>query len=187
MLIRGHIKHGVYWLWLAIVHIVLGIEAAARSANGNAEKLLSVSTYFDVYQPPSAGSRLITPWPTTWPCLPQSPLARPVLHVSADVINTDNMGRDISELSGLRLRRSEYYCSAPAGVRLQSSFQLRQHCVRPSHRRIPHRVLSDDWPLWPVSPCIQCPAWCVIVCVIPAFSTKLAAMSGPGYWLLGSI
>ena len=40
------------------MYIVLGIEAAARSANGNVEKLLSVSTYFDVYQPPTAGTRL---------------------------------------------------------------------------------------------------------------------------------
>ena len=155
MLIRGHIKHGVYWLWLANVHIVLGIEAAARSANGNVEKLLSVSTYFDVYQPPTAGSRLSDNPLAHYLALP--PPISPGQAVSARVscvINTDTETWDISqEQSGLRLRRSEYYCSAPAGVRLQSSFQLRQQCVSPSHRRIPQSTGCLVMTLCQVSPC----------------------------------
>ena len=100
MLIRGHIKHGVYWLWLANVHIVLGIEAAARSANGNVEKLLSVSTYFDVYQPPTAGSRLSDNPLAHYLALPPpiSPGQAWCTRVCC-VINTDTE-RDIRHLTG---------------------------------------------------------------------------------------
>ncbi len=100
------------------------------------------------------------PWPTTWPSLPHSPLARPARVGWCDKYTDTRDGQSDSGSGDLNI-------IAGAGVRLQSSFQLRQQCVSPSHRRIPLQAVMTPWQLGPgVTWCDQashCPVCCDIV------------------------